>query len=178
MARSKISTPSGKRVTPKKKRDTNAQASITIGTSKRTASDGSSVSHRRVTKKNDGDPSVYYRNSETVHGKGGAKTTTKIKSKTKSKAAANPLKGKSKSFLGIGGAKESKLTKGSKDSPARRRLIGEDKVTRKHRAEMERKHRKNAADSASDKKKYAKKYRKEVTAKDSKGRRTVRTTWK
>ena len=52
MARSKVTTPSGKKVTPKKKRDTKARASVKITQRKDGAFD--------VTKRNDNDPTVTY----------------------------------------------------------------------------------------------------------------------
>lgn len=52
MARSKVTTPSGKKVTPKKKRDTKARASVKISQRKDGAFD--------VTKRNDNDPTVTY----------------------------------------------------------------------------------------------------------------------
>lgn len=106
MARSKVTTPSGKKVTPKKKRDSSRKASIHIDSREMKGSSN----NRKVTKKNDGDPTVY-RKHRVVDVKKNRVTTTS--SKTKSKAAANPLKGKRKSIFGIGGAKKTTETGGT-----------------------------------------------------------------
>ena len=61
MARSKVSTPSGKKVTPKKKRDTKAKASVhqeRVGNKV-----GTSTSRSKIVKLNDGDPGVYVNGS-------------------------------------------------------------------------------------------------------------------
>ena len=135
MARSKVSTPSGKKVTPKKKRDQKARASIKIE-SKEISGRGYSSNSRKVTKKNDGDPTVYRKHTSIKKGpKSVNKTTTT--STRRSKAAANPVKGGRKGVFGIGGAKKTTETSGGKNTSGKSSYRTGDPSRDKHLIRVE-----------------------------------------
>ena len=86
MARSKVSTPSGKKVTPKKKRDTKAKASVhqeRVGVGV-----GTSTSRAKIVKLNDGDPGVYV-NGGHSYDSDKAKRPNLIRNKSTSKETSH-----------------------------------------------------------------------------------------
>jgi hypothetical protein len=136
MARSKVTTPQGKTLSARKKRDAKNKASISIR-SQTTNIDGKpAVEYVKKTKRNDGDPHVYYTRATSNHDSrnhkylGGTKKITK----TKDKKAANPNPG----LKGFGGmnmsTKKSEKFSGDHDSSAKRRKTREEqrKVERKY----------------------------------------------
>tara|TARA_R110002012_G_scaffold234463_1_gene408071 strand:+ start:158 stop:460 length:303 start_codon:yes stop_codon:yes gene_type:complete len=76
MARSKVSTPSGKKVTPKKKRDTKRKASVHIESVK----PGSKRS--KVIRINDGDGTIYRNGQAITNERESAKYPNAIRHKT------------------------------------------------------------------------------------------------
>jgi hypothetical protein len=184
MARSKVTTPSGKKVTPKKKRDKTAQASIHILTTS-TESNWGSKNSRYVHKKNDGDPKVYRRDRKTkVADDGKAKTVSSSKSTTLDKAAANPNPKGTKGF-------KSTRTHGKSETPAQRATYRKkareagftkkeaDKLRPKPTAKERANHKSHKTKTASEEKKYGKPTKKtynvrtSTTETDSKGRKKV-----
>ena len=86
MARSKVTTPSGKKVTPKKKRDTKARASVKITQRK----DGDFD----VTKRNDNDPTVTYTGRDKRKTVRGPDKVTKVKVPAKTTTTKGTKRGK------------------------------------------------------------------------------------
>ena len=79
----------------KKKRNKNNRASISIRSAEGTYGTVAKLNMRNVTKKNDGDPHVYYEHTKKNVTKSGTTKST-YKTKVKDKKAANPVKGKGK----------------------------------------------------------------------------------